>query len=208
MPSAGNSATPTDSTSRRRRRSRCVPIVVILGISIISFICITFPLRYFDPEPPTAIAVASNKTQQLGSQPSVGERRVGKSYDSFVNEAVNFSSSTRPISTPLTHSQQLSKIVGKAVDAVGDLVLALFGFDEQDWFDFTHEGLTEDEEYQMRELGIEGIGGGTSGGGLSGNGLSSWGESSLYVEVFFNFLPSLPFFNQRTSILTMRLNDD
>lgn len=94
------------------------------------------------------------------------------------------------------------------MDAVGDLVLALFGFDEQDWFDFTHEGLTEDEEYQMRELGIEGIGGGTSGGGLSGNGLSSWGESSLYVEVFFNFLPSLPFFNQRTSILTMRLNDD
>ncbi|GAA5954779.1 hypothetical protein JCM3765_007773 [Sporobolomyces pararoseus] len=191
MPSTGDSTTQASTSTRRRRRSRCVPILVILGISLISFICITIPLRYFDPEPPSATTVLTDNTQQLYDQSAIEERRVVKSYDSFLNEAVNFST-TRPISTPLTHSQQLSKIVGKVVDTVGDLVLALFGFDEQDWFDFSHEGLTEDEEHQMRELGIEGIGGGAGGGGLRGNGLSSWGESSLYVERTQSLHPSRP----------------
>jgi hypothetical protein len=105
-----------------------------------------------------------------------------------LSEAVNSPPSRQ---YAITYSNKLESAVWKVVDTIGDLVLALFGFDEQDWFDFTNEGLTEDEEYEMRELGIEGIGGGGGGGGGltgSGSGLSSWSESTLYVEVSFSLV--------------------
>lgn len=48
--------------------------------------------------------------------------------------------------------------------SVGDLILGLFGFDEDEWFDFEGEG-------------------GADAFSLEGGGLSTWSESSIYVEV-------------------------
>ncbi|GAA5997062.1 uncharacterized protein JCM10292_006182 [Rhodotorula paludigena] len=64
-----------------------------------------------------------------------------------------------------------TKVEG-AVTSVGDLVLALFGFDEEDWF-----GLGD---LDAGETGIE------------GGSLASWSESSVYVERTNSLHPSRP----------------
>lgn len=72
------------------------------------------------------------------------------------------------------------------VDQVGDLVLALFGFDEGDWFEDSMS--LEEGEGDLRDLGIE------------GTGLSSWSESSVYVEVSF-LSPPTPFPTERVQLI-------
>ena len=71
----------------------------------------------------------------------------------------------------LTKSSRWRRIASDAVDQVGDLVLALFGFDETDWFEDSSNFDGEEEESELREMGIE------------GTSLSSWSESTVYVEV-------------------------
>lgn len=182
---------------RSRRTSRTKSICWILGVTLLSFVVfVVSPLRYFSPNDPSTGIDPTYSQYSLNTTWSVGtttewvkEGRVDKSGDS-----INVLPLYRPT---VSYGDKLERVVGTFVDKVGDLVLALFGFDEQDWFDFTNEGLTRDEEDQFRELGIEGIGNGGAGGGgggrlNSGSGLSSWSESSLYVEVS-SFLPPLSF---------------
>ncbi|BGO98315.1 hypothetical protein RTBOTA2_002288 [Rhodotorula toruloides] len=57
--------------------------------------------------------------------------------------------------------------------SVGDLILGLFGFDEDEWFDFEGEG-------------------GAEAFSLEGGGLSTWSESSIYVERSNSLHPSRP----------------
>lgn len=172
-----------------RRRSRKKPIAAICLVLFVTLICIITPLRYFDSDPPTDLEytqsspLTSTERVSLGSQ---GRGGLDESPDSI--EAVNSRSPLRASVAPAqTYSDKFEDAVGKVVDSIGDVVLALFGFDEQDWFDFAHDGLTDHEEDELREMGFEGIGGGggirDGGGSTSGSGLSSWSESSLYVEV-------------------------
>ncbi|GAA6040134.1 hypothetical protein JCM8097_002044 [Rhodosporidiobolus ruineniae] len=65
----------------------------------------------------------------------------------------------------------------RAVTRIGDTVLALFGFDDQDWF-----GLGELEE----ELNADGLEGGAAGA------LAGWSESTVFVERTASLLPSRP----------------
>jgi len=78
----------------------------------------------------------------------------------------------------LTKSSRWRRIASDAVDQVGDLVLALFGFDETDWFEDSSNFDGEEEESELREMGIE------------GTSLTSWSESSVYVEVSSHSLSS------------------
>ena len=85
-----------------------------------------------------------------------------------------------PLHPSTKSSSRWTTIASNTVDTVGDLVLALFGFDETDWFEdsSTFDG-GEEEESQLREMGIE------------GTSLTSWSESSVYVEVRFPHPSSL-----------------
>ena len=55
--------------------------------------------------------------------------------------------------------------VDSAASSLGDLILGVFGFDEDDWF------------------GMGDLEGDPSETGIDGGGLASWSESSVYVEV-------------------------
>ncbi|BGP22013.1 PA domain containing zinc finger, C3HC4 RING-type protein [Rhodotorula toruloides] len=65
-----------------------------------------------------------------------------------------------------------AKLDGLAT-SVGDLILGLFGFDEDEWFDIEGEG-------------------GADAFSLEGGGLSTWSESSIYVERSNSLHPSRP----------------
>ncbi|GAA6048076.1 hypothetical protein JCM3770_000179 [Rhodotorula araucariae] len=58
--------------------------------------------------------------------------------------------------------------------SLGDIILGVFGFDEEDWF------------------GLGDIDGDPSGTGIEGGGLASWSESSVYVERTNSLHPSRP----------------
>ncbi|BGP29200.1 hypothetical protein JCM10296v2_000938 [Rhodotorula toruloides] len=57
--------------------------------------------------------------------------------------------------------------------SVGDLILGLFGFDEDEWYECDGEG-------------------GADAFSLEGGGLSTWNESSIYVERSNSLHPSRP----------------
>ncbi|GAA6062321.1 hypothetical protein JCM10212_006873 [Sporobolomyces blumeae] len=84
---------------------------------------------------------------------------------------------------PSSRRSTLRGRVESLVETVGDVVLALFGFDEADWFDFDVERFERDVgDGEVGGLGIEG-----------GNGaLASWSESSVYVERTNSLHPSRP----------------
>ncbi|BGP37076.1 hypothetical protein JCM10449v2_000980 [Rhodotorula kratochvilovae] len=58
--------------------------------------------------------------------------------------------------------------------ALGDVILGVFGFDEEDWF------------------GLGDVDGDPSGTGIDGGSLASWSESSVYVERTNSLHPSRP----------------
>ncbi|GAA5943232.1 uncharacterized protein JCM15063_005301 [Sporobolomyces koalae] len=165
---------------------RCWPLLAIL---VVCTILAVSPL-YFSTPPvserqlaPARSSSSHGISNNLEQDTRDQVRLRNPSHDDF--EAVN--DSFIGSSTLTNIPSRFETFVGTVVDRIGDLVLALFGFDEQDWFDFTDQGLTDDEADQLRQLGIEGISEG-AGSGLS----SSWSESSLYVERTQSLHPSRP----------------
>ncbi|GAA6024890.1 hypothetical protein JCM11491_006668 [Sporobolomyces phaffii] len=173
--------------ARTTRRSRAVAIAVLLAVTVLTLVAVLAPLKYFDdPDLPTA-AVATAPGYECAARVGRPEQEpscaaVAAAAEPLVSDPGTTTMTTT--ATMATTTTPWSETVGWVVDRVGDVVLGLFGFDQQDWFDFSEAGLTPDEEDQFREFGVE------SGG--SGTGLASWTESSLYVERTQSLHPSRP----------------
>ncbi|GAA5964717.1 hypothetical protein JCM21900_003009, partial [Sporobolomyces salmonicolor] len=90
-------------------------------------------------------------------------------------------STAAPPPTTSPPRSRWSYALAQGVDKLGDLLLALFGFDEADWFGLP--GFDNEDEHDLDELGLQAAG---------SSGLASWSESSVYVERTNSLHPSRP----------------
>jgi len=189
MPRAGSGLSSTRS-----------PPLLLLGLISISLIALS-PIVYLATSSQTSLVPQQYQDQSDHSQEVAASWRVQSSPSNSDDDSFNYTSnytdpSTLPLSlqqalstTTSSHATRPSKLREMAiglVDQVGDLVLALFGFDEGDWFEDSMS--FEEGEGDLRDLGIE------------GTGLSSWSESSVYVEVSF-LSPPTPFPTERVQLI-------
>ncbi|GAA5859846.1 hypothetical protein JCM1840_001762, partial [Sporobolomyces johnsonii] len=93
--------------------------------------------------------------------------------------SVHLSAPPPPTASP--SRSRWSYALAQGVDRLGDLLLALFGFDEDDWFGLP--GIDTHDDHDLHDLGIQPTG---------SSGLASWSESSVYVERTNSLHPSRP----------------
>ncbi|GAA5937714.1 hypothetical protein JCM3775_002108 [Rhodotorula graminis] len=108
-----------------------------------------------------------------GAGGSKGKQVVGLAAASAADD-LSFTVQRRDDSAPHPAWAYVRNKLDSAASSLGDLILGVFGFDEDDWF-----GMGEFE-------------GDPSETGIDGGGLASWSESSVYVERTNSLHPSRP----------------